>query len=124
MLAVFLALAALVLFASRPGGDHACRLPLDNAIDSLLSAYGVQPQRVKKWVVRTPDGTPVRTERRVLLPPKVKSLDFNRDLSTVAAGYDAVVAGTERTKEMLVVLHVVTDGYTVQTISLVPESPK
>lgn len=120
-----LALAGFLLITIDPTngvGPVIDEASLDRSIDSLLLAYGVPPKAVNKRVVRTLSGAPLRTERRVLIPPGFSNLDFNRDLSRIAGRYFGIVSGTERTREMIVVLHVVLREKTVQSISLVTEN--
>jgi len=96
----------------------------DGVVDSLLALYGVQKQKVRKWQVLTPDRRLIRTERRVLVPPGFLTMEFNRDLNRAVSPLDARVAATERTKESVVILHVVNQGATVLTTSLVQEEVK
>lgn len=91
---------------------------IDSTVDSLLAAYRVDRSREKKWTIRTKDGEPVRIERRVFVPSDLVSLKFNRDLGISVEGFGGRVIGTERTRESVVVLHVIVDSRTVHTISL------
>ena len=91
---------------------------IDSVVDSLLHEKGVDRSKEKKWKVRTPGGAVIRIERRIKVPPELISLEFNRDLSVAVEPWGAHVAGTERTKESTVVLHVVADAMTVHTLTL------
>ncbi len=91
---------------------------IDSVVDSLLQEKGVDRSRERKWQVRTPGGDVIRIERRIKVPAALISLEFNRDLSVAVEPWGAHVAGTERTKESTVVLHVVADEMTVHTITL------
>jgi len=94
---------------------------VDQVVDSLIIQYGVKRDKIKKWQVRLPDGRRIRTERRVLVPLDFVSVEFNRDLNRAVAQYGAKVSGTERTKESVVVFHIVQEGITTHTIALVEE---
>jgi hypothetical protein len=97
---------------------------LDGVVDSLLVHYGIPKEKVRKWQVLTPDGKLIRTDRRVLVPAGFVTTEFNRDLNRAVSPWNARVAATERTKESVVVLHIVRDGATVLTASLVQEEAK
>lgn len=130
MIAAALAVLGVVLLAS---DDFAPALTnrqpaaadlqaIDIAIDSLLSRYGITARQVRKWQVRTGDGMTARTERRALVPPELATVEMNRDLSRAVSAFNGHVVGTERTKESVVVLHVVVRGTTVQSVSLVTDA--
>jgi hypothetical protein len=128
ILAVGLLLAALALFLldESLSGSSSKPVPPDPSlsaiIEQLLKEYGVGGNQVRTWHVKTPNGSIIRTERRVLVPRGFPAVEFNRDLNKAMLSHGARVAGTERTKESVVVLHVVQHGQTVQTISLVEEA--
>ncbi|MDH4070376.1 MAG: hypothetical protein OEV30_08125 [Ignavibacteria bacterium] len=94
------------------------REAVDAAVDSLLVSYRIDRTGEKKWTVKSKGGTPLRIERRVLIPADLVTLLFNRDLGIAVRRYGGHVVGTERTRESVVVLHVVVGGMTLHTISL------
>jgi hypothetical protein len=119
---VLLVLDRPIIGSSDPQQSLADLRPLDGIVDSLLVQYGVHKEKVRKWQVRTPDGRLVRTERRVLVPASFMSVEFNRDLNRAVTPRHARVAATERTKESVVILHIVQQGATVLTVSLVEDA--
>jgi hypothetical protein len=105
--------------ALKTAQSYPLRNLVDTAIDTLLTRYQIENRWVKSWNVLTPDRKFIRSERRVYVPPRFISLDFNHDLSRELAKYDARVIATERTKESTVSMHVVVDGMIVETIVFV-----
>lgn len=132
MLAATLAGCAVVLLvldqsdrrSSDPQVFRSSLHSLDGIVDSLLMHYGIPKEKVRKWQVLTPDGKLIRTDRRVLVPASFVTTEFNRDLNRAVSPWNARVAATERTKESVVVMHIVRDGATVLTASLVHEEVK
>ena len=116
--------AALLLVPVRARRAEAIRAsdraePVALAVDSLLARYGVEKRNVTTWRVSTPDKGFSRIEQRVFVPPSFLSLQFNHDLGAVLAPLGARVIGTERAKEQIVTLHIVSENATVRSISLV-----
>jgi hypothetical protein len=105
--------------ALREAQSHPLSKPIANAIDTLLHRYQIKNRWVKSWNVLTPDRRLIRSERRVYVPPRFISLDFNHDLSRELARFGARVVATERTKESTVSMHVVVDGMIVESIIFV-----
>jgi len=95
---------------------------LGAVVETLLRKHKVEREQVRTWQVKGPDGRYFRTERRVRTPNGFPSVEFNWELNKAVSPGGARVAGTERTKERVVVLHIVKEGRTVETISLV-ENP-
>ena len=125
----FAALAVVLLgidefapaFASSPPTASEIQA-IDNAVDSVLSRYGIATKQARSWFVRTADGTAVRKERRIPVRHDLASIELNRDLNRAVSEFNGHVIGSERTKESVVVLHVVVKGMTVQSISLVADN--
>jgi hypothetical protein len=105
--------------ALREAQSHPLSKPIANAIDTLLHRYQIKNRWVKSWNVLTPDRRLIRSERRVYVPPRFISLDFNHDLSRELARFDARVVATERTKESTVSMHVIVEGMIVESIIFV-----
>jgi hypothetical protein len=97
---------------------------IDDAIDGVMARYGIEPSRIRKWQVKSAGGSFSRIERKVSVPPDLVIVELNRDLQDALIPLDARVSGTERTKERAVILHIVAEEQTIQTITLVPEEQK
>lgn len=89
------------------------------AVDTLLDRYRIESKWVKSWSVFTPGRKFIREERRVYVPPRFISVDFNHDLGAALAGDDVRIVATERTKESTVSMHVINDGMIIESISFV-----
>jgi len=120
LLVLTIVLAAGVSGSShdREQGDGAVLQAIDHLVDSVLTAYHIDRSSGKKWSIRNGGGEVVRIERRIRVPRELVSILFNRDLGRSVRPLGAHVTGTERTKESLVVLHVVARRRTMHTISL------
>ena len=92
---------------------------INTTVDPLLNRYEIENRWVRSWNVLTRDRRFIRSERRVYVPPRFISLDFNHDLSRELARFDARVIATERTKESTVSMHIVVDGMIVESIMFV-----
>ena len=92
---------------------------VNSVIDTLFDRYQIDPKWVKTWNVFTPGKKFIREERRVYVPPRFISLDFNHDLSRTLADYGVQVVATERTKESTVSMHILNDGMIIESISFV-----
>jgi hypothetical protein len=121
----------LVLITSSDEPPHTGTLsggPLVASVDSLVDGFlreqGIDRKKERKWSVRNRDGDVIRMERRVLVPPDLITLELNRALDHAVEPLGGHVAGTERTKESIVVLHVVVGGMTVHTLTLEHERKK
>lgn len=132
IVAGLLVVSAVVLFvANRASEKSAARRAMavekeasisggiDRAIDIVLRRHGIPPNKVKSWQMYTVDKRFTRTERRVTVPPEFISLDFNLDLSRELDRYNARVVATERTKESFVIIHIVVDGKTIESINFI-----
>ena len=122
---------ALVIITSRtdsPQTGASINRPLVSSVDSLVDAFlrkqGIDRKKERKWTVRSPDGAVIRMERRIQVSRELISLELNRSLSEAVAPWGGHVAGSERTKESTVVLHVVIDGTIVHTMTLEPQLAK
>ncbi len=97
---------------------------VDQAIDTLLARYHVDPKTVRRWSILTPDKATLRREIRADVPPAFLSLGFNHDLSREVAPLGARVIATEHSKEQTVTMHVRKDGVVTRTLVFrtVPEA--
>lgn len=93
------------------------------AIDTLLKRYGIEPEDVHTWIVQWHGKSGSRVEQRVSVPPSFVALSFNHDLNLALMPMGAHVVATERTKENLVTMHIVSHGSTIRSIAfaVVPE---
>lgn len=92
---------------------------VNEVIDTLLERYRIERTWIKSWSVLTPSRKFIREERRVYVPPRFISLDFNHDLSRELAKYDLHVVATERTKESTVSMHIINDRMIIESITFV-----
>lgn len=92
---------------------------VNGAVDTLLERYRIEDRWIKSWSVFTPARKFIREERRIYVPPRFISLDFNHDLSDMLSQYDVRVVATERTKESTVSMHVINDGMIIESLSFV-----
>jgi hypothetical protein len=127
-----LAVGSLVLFMANRVND---KIDLKNArketqfrpllgqvnkvIDTLLERHQVDIKWVKSWSVFAPGKKFIRVERRVYVPPRFISLDFNHDLGRELARFDLRVVATERTKESTVSMHIINNGMVIESITFV-----
>jgi hypothetical protein len=88
-------------------------------VDSLLARHQIRNEWVKTWQVRTPGKKFIRSKRRVFVPPKFVSLNFNLDLNRSLSQYGVHAVATERTKESTVTIHIMMGGHIVESISFV-----
>ncbi len=92
---------------------------IGKVVDTLFERYQIDTRWVKSWRVLTPDKKFIREERRVYVPPRFISLDFNHDLSRELAAHNVRVVATERTKESSVSMHIIKDGMVIESITFV-----
>jgi hypothetical protein len=92
---------------------------VNEVVDTLLERHRIDLSWMKSWSVFTPDRRFIREERRIQVPARFISLDFNHDLSRKLAQYDLAVVATERTKESAVVMHVIDRGMVIQSLKFV-----
>lgn len=121
---------AFVIITSQTDSPHngtSVSRPLIGAVDSLVDTFlrdqGIDRKKERKWSVRNPQGRVIRMERRIQVPRELITLELNRALSEAVAAIGGHVAGSERTKESTVVLHVVVDEMTLHTLTLEPLTP-
>lgn len=130
LLALTAAGLAILLLLDR-GGSAAVQRPdvlrdaaeLNTVIDTVLARHGIPRSAVRTWRVKGKDGSPVRVERRVAVPPEFVSVNFTHDLSRAAEEFGARAVATERTKERTVTVHIRKDGIVLQSIALVTTPP-
>lgn len=89
------------------------------AVDTLLDRDRIDEKWVKSWSVFTPTRKFIREERRIYVPPRFISVDFNHDLADMLSKYGVRVVATERTRESTVSMHVINDGMIIESISFV-----
>jgi len=92
---------------------------IDARVDSLLDRYNIQQAWRKSWIVTTPSKKFIRKERRITVPSRFVSLDFNHDLSRELSGVSARLIASERTKESTVSMHIMVDDMIVETLVFV-----
>jgi hypothetical protein len=92
---------------------------IDARVDSLLDRYTIQQAWRKSWIVTTPGKKFIRKERRITVPSRFVSLDFNHDLSRELSGVSARLIASERTKESTVSMHIMVDDMIVETLVFV-----
>ena len=102
-----------------PSAVPRVREGIDRAVDSLFVLYGIDQREVRTWQVKLPDKRVVRTEQRIIVPPRFASVRFNHDLSIAVGGFQARVAATERVKEKIVTMHIVRSGRTIRSMAFV-----
>jgi hypothetical protein len=100
-------------------GDPDGSVRIGRAVDALFLRYGIDMSGVTTWRVTTPDRRFSRMEQRVFVTPRFLSLQFNHDLASLIAPAGARVIGTERAKEQIVTLHIVSGGLTIRSIAFV-----
>jgi hypothetical protein len=92
---------------------------INTVIDTLLLRHRIDRKWVKSWSVFTPGRRFIREERRIYVPPRFVSLDFNHDLSRELEPHNIRVVATERTRGMTVSMHIVFGGMVVETLVFV-----
>jgi hypothetical protein len=92
---------------------------VNSVIDTLLDQYKIDDKWMRSWSVFTPDKKFVREERRIYVPPRFISLDFNHDLSRALAHMGVRVIATERTRESTVSMHIISKGVIIETLGFV-----
>jgi hypothetical protein len=92
---------------------------VNSVVDTLLDRYQIESEWVKSWSVLTSERKFIREERRVYVPPRFISLDFNHDLSTALEHLGVRVIATERTRESTVSMHIISNGVIIESIGFV-----
>jgi hypothetical protein len=92
-------------------------------IDTVFARYGIGPERVRTWRVKTPGGAFSRLQRRVTVTPSFVSVKFNHELNGELEGTGTRVVGTERTKENSVTTHIKRGSTIIESITFVVERP-
>ena len=129
ILAVVLSLCAIALtggeFLTGHRNPRAGDAPMDRrraeaeiaaTVDTLVARYGIDPKRIHTWRA-TAGGQPTgRIEQRILVGSDFVSLKFNHELLNRLASFAARVVATERTKENIVIMHIVREGKTIRSL--------
>lgn len=92
---------------------------VNEVVDTLLDRFQVDRTWVTSWNVFTRDKRFIRQERRVYVPSKFVSLDFNHDLARGLSPYGVRVIASERTREMSVSMHMIHEGMVIESITFV-----
>ena len=92
---------------------------VNEVVDTLLDRFQVDRKWVTSWNVFTRDKRFIRQERRVYVPSKFVSLDFNHDLARGLSPYGVRVIASERTREMSVSMHMIHEGMVIESITFV-----
>lgn len=91
---------------------------LDRDVDTVLAHFGIEQKWIKKQQVAVLNSNFVRTERRVMIPPDVLSVQVNLALNTMARRYNGRAIATENLKENTVTIHLKIENQIVQTVVL------
>src|ERR1051326_8898795 len=133
LLSVALAGATLALFLNRskpvttppakqiehtPQDILSTAVEIDREVDSVLSQFKIEKEWSRKRQINIPNTDFFSTERRVWIPMSVQTVQLNLVLNTMAHRYNGRAIASENTKEKSVKIHVVIEGYIVQTIIL------
>lgn len=92
---------------------------VNEVVDTLLDRFQVDRKWVTSWNVFARDKGFIRQERRVYVPSKFVSLDFNHDLARELAPYGVRVIASERTREMSVSMHMIHERMVIESITFV-----
>jgi hypothetical protein len=92
---------------------------INAAVDDVLARYKIPPNAVTTWRVLTPDKKLLRLEQRIVVPHEFPSVECNSTLSERILPFGARVAATERSREDVVTMHIVSHGVIIRTISFV-----
>jgi hypothetical protein len=85
-------------------------------VDTLLDRYGVDRSLIRTRRILSPAQKPVRIEQQIAVVREFPTLLANDQLQELLAPAGARVLGTERTREGIVTLHVVTGGFTTRSL--------
>jgi hypothetical protein len=101
---------------------HATDAQINPAIDAVLGHYSIEPKSVTTWRVITPDKKFLRLEQRIVVPYDFASVQCNHELSQQLFPFGARVAATERSREKVVTMHIISHGVIIRTISFAMRS--
>ena len=133
LLSIVLAGATLALFLNRSKQvntppvkpiDHTSQdiletaAEIDREVDSVLVHFNIEKEWSRKRQINIPNTDFFRTERHVLIPPGVQTVQMNQVFNTMAHRYNGRAIASENTREKTVTIHIETEGYIVQTIIL------
>jgi len=92
---------------------------IDARVDSLLDRHDIKQEWRKSWTVTNPAKKFIRKERRIFVPARFVSLDFNHELSRELSGLHARLVATERTRESTVTMHILVDETIIESLVFV-----
>jgi hypothetical protein len=90
-----------------------------DSVDAVLTRYAIDRAEMKSWRVQGTGGRVFRFALGASVPADFPTLQLNRALGAALRPFDAGVFATERTKARTVTMHIVRDGVTVWSVSLV-----
>jgi hypothetical protein len=90
-----------------------------DSVDAVLTRYAIDRSEMKAWRVQGTGGRVFRFALSASVPADFPTLQLNRALLAALRPFDAGVFATERTKARTVTMHIVRDGVTVWSVSLV-----
>ncbi len=96
---------------------HADAGQINAVVDTMLQRYAVDLRAITTWKVQTPDKKLLRMEQRVVVPHEFPSVKFNYELNQQLLPLAARIAATERSKENVVTMHVVSHGVIIRSMS-------
>jgi hypothetical protein len=91
---------------------------IDREIDTVLAHFGIEPAWIRKQQVTVPNNVFIRTERRVMIPPDVVTVQMNAALNSMMRHYGGRAVATENLKENTVTIHLKLQEQIVQTVVL------
>jgi DNA-binding response OmpR family regulator len=91
---------------------------IDREIDTVLTHFGIEPSWMKKQQVTVSNNVVIRTERRVMIPPDVLTVQVNATLNSMMRHYGGRAVATENLKENTVTIHLKLQDQIVQTVVL------
>ncbi|MFI5252782.1 MAG: hypothetical protein ACHQQQ_10165 [Bacteroidota bacterium] len=95
---------------------------IDSEIDTILVHFGIEKTWLKKKQYPIPETNLSRVERKIELPLDILPVQMNQVLNTMVHKYNARAIASENSKEHLVTIHVVLNGYVIQTLILHPNA--
>ncbi len=117
-------LLAGLLFLTGSGGSlrgtppgPATLAAISTVVDTLLHEYGVDPSLVRTRRILSQEKKPIRIEQRIPVPREFPTLVVNYKLHELLEPIGVRVFGTERTKDGIVTLHIMSGGVTVRSLA-------
>jgi len=96
---------------------HAGSAQINAAVDAVLDRFAIVPKSITSWKVLTPDRRLLRLEQRIVVPHDFPTVECNHELSQRVLPLGGRVAATERSREKVVTMHIVSHGEVIRTIA-------